>query len=158
MAGGGELDTHQGTPLVHTGSLTAEEQEGCQSEFPSSPCPQVERNPRTTLGTPEFLSMTSPDPQSTLRPLYSPAPGEAGGGGGAADPKGFIACELPGGMDSHLVLLPDPDTVGQKGGKVCPRLTRLGTNFCLDFLYLSSGRGVPKFCVLFITLRVGVGL
>lgn len=28
----------------------------------------------------------------------------------------------------------------------------------MDFLYLSSDSGVPKFCVLFIVLRVGVGL
>lgn len=76
------MDTHTWRCLWCTqeailGRLTAEEQEDCQAEFPSSPCPQVERNPRTTLGTPfrastTFLNMTSPDPQSTLRPLYSP--------------------------------------------------------------------------------------
>lgn len=76
------MDTHTWGCLWCTqeailGRLTAEEQEDCQAEFPSSPCPQVERNPRTTLGTPfrastTFLNMTSPDPQSTLRPLYSP--------------------------------------------------------------------------------------
>lgn len=102
-----------------------------------------------------------PDPQSTFRPLYPPPPTGAAGGW-AADPKSFIACELPGGMDSHghtlhlsPVFLPDCDTVGQKGGEVWPRLTGLGTDFCLDFLHLSSGRGFPKFCVLFIALKVG---
>lgn len=81
--------------------FTAKEQ-GFQSEFSSSPCPQVERNPRTTRGTSSrgpttLLNMTSPDPQSTLRPLYFPQ--EAGGW--AAGPKSFVSCEHPGGVDSH---------------------------------------------------------
>lgn len=116
-------------------------------------------------GPTTLLNMTSPDPQSTLRPLYSPCTPPPEAGGWAADPKSFIACKLPGGMDSHrntlhlsLVLLPDCDTVGQKGGEVWPRLTGLGTDFCLDFLHLSSDRGGSQVLYPLYSTKGGVGL
>lgn len=69
-----------------------------------------------------FLNMTSPTLRAHLD-LFT-APEKLRGGAWAADPKSLRDHELPWGMDSHgntlhpsLVLLPDCDTVSQKGGK-----------------------------------------